>query len=83
VTSRALGTPCKLYIDLAEGEEMESGDFVVTSAGTSAYEVQTARLVNSSIHPNRWTMRCIRFDPVLIPEDANVVILSWYDRSPR
>jgi hypothetical protein len=66
-------------MDLNEGQSMEPGSFIVTEAGTSAYHVQTARKMRSK-YPNRWMMGCLRFDPMQIPEDADVIVLHWYPR---
>lgn len=66
-------------MDLNPGQTIEPGSFIVTGSGRTAYEVQTARRMRSK-YPNRWTMRCLRFDPTQIPEDADVITLYWYPR---
>jgi hypothetical protein len=81
--AKSLGTVCGLFMDMPPGEHVEPGDFVVTSAGTSAYVVETSRKVNSTVHPNRWTMRVTRFDPAEVPKDAYVHTLNWYNRNPQ
>jgi hypothetical protein len=68
-------TPCKLYIDGAEG--LEVGDYIVTSGG-SVYLVQSAR--RSLTRPERLYMQCLRWPKDLIPEDAKRYQLNWYRR---
>lgn len=68
-------TPCKLYIDGATG--LSSGDFIVTSGG-SAYLVQATR--PSPSKPERLYLKCLRWPPGEIPEDAKCYHLNWYRR---
>lgn len=68
-------TPCKLYVDGADG--IAVGDFITTAAG-SAYLVQTLRL--SRTRPERKHMQCLRWPIDLIPDDAKCYRLNWYRR---
>lgn len=68
-------TPCKLYVDGADG--LEVGDYIVTSGG-SAYLVQTAR--RSQKRPERVHMQCLRWPIDLIPDDAKCYQMTWYPR---
>lgn len=68
-------TPCKLYVDGAEG--IAVGDYITTAAG-SAYLVQTLRI--SRTRPDRKHMACLRWPIDLIPEDAKCYRLNWYRR---
>ncbi|MFV9655900.1 hypothetical protein ACNFCK_13370 [Pseudomonas sp. NY15366] len=72
---RAPFTPCKLYIDGAQG--LGAGDFIVTPAG-SAYLVQRTR--PSPSRPNRLYLDCLRWPPEQIPADARCYRLHWYRR---
>ncbi len=64
-------TPCKLYIDGAEG--MGAGDYIVTSGG-SAYLVQATR--PSPSKPERLYLDCLRWPADQIPEDARLYQLN-------
>lgn len=68
-------TPCKLYVDGAEG--IQVGDYITTAAG-SAYLVQTLRV--SRTRPERKHMNCLRWPIDLIPVDAKCFRLTWYRR---
>lgn len=68
-------TPCKLYIDGADG--LGAGDYIVTSGG-SAYLVQGAR--PSPSKPERVYLDCLRWPPDKIPADARRYQLNWYRR---
>ena len=68
-------TPCKLYIDGAEG--LSAGDYIVTSGG-SAYLVQATR-PSPSIDA-RLYLDCLRWELDKIPEDARCYRLNWYRR---
>lgn len=68
-------TPCKLYIDGAEG--ISAGDYIVTSGG-SAYLVQAAR--RSPTITARVYMDCLRWVADEIPDDARCFKLNWYRR---
>ena len=68
-------TPCKLYVDGAEG--IAVGDFITTAAG-SAYLVQTLRVGRA--RPERKYMTCLRWPIDLIPDDAKCYRLNWYRR---
>ena len=68
-------TPCKLYIDGADG--LSVGDFIVTSGG-SAYLVQATR--PSPSRPERLYLNCLRWLPEMIPNDARRFQLNWYRR---
>jgi hypothetical protein len=68
-------TPCKLYIDGAEG--LGAGDFIVTSGG-SAYMVQKTR--GSPSKPERLYLDCLRWPREQIPDDARCYQLNWYKR---
>lgn len=68
-------TPCKLYVDGADG--IEVGDYITTAAG-SAYLVQTLR-VNRN-RPERKHMVCLRWPMAQIPADAKCYQLTWYAR---
>lgn len=73
-----IGTECRITpYDTAA--TVEPGDFVVTAAGTSAYLVLTARKMRSR-HPDRWALRCLRWDPAEVPADATIHPLHWYPR---
>lgn len=72
---RAPYTPCKLYVDGAEG--ISVGDFIVTAAG-SAYLVQTLRVNKNK--PYRKHMDCLRWPRAEVPEDARCYTLTWYRR---
>ncbi len=73
---RAPYTPCKLYVDGADG--IEVGDFITTAAG-SAYLGQTPRV--SRTRPERKHMDCLRWPTDLVPEMTNV--LQWMRRPAR
>ncbi|MBJ2221050.1 hypothetical protein [Pseudomonas sp. MF7453] len=73
--TRSPYTPCKLYVDGAEG--IAVGDFITTAAG-SAYLVQTLRV--SRTRPERKHMNCLRWPIDLIPVDAKCYRLTWYRR---
>lgn len=68
-------TPCKLYIDGAEG--LGVGNFIVTSGG-SAYLVQATR--PSPSKPDRLYLDCLRWPRDEIPADARCFSLNWYRR---
>lgn len=68
-------TPCKLYVDGADG--IAVGDFITTAAG-SAYLVQTLRV--SRTRPERKHMNCLRWPIELITDDAKCYRLTWYRR---
>ncbi|SDJ10801.1 hypothetical protein SAMN05216605_121133 [Pseudomonas abietaniphila] len=68
-------TPCKLYIDGAEG--LSAGDYIVTSGG-SAYLVQSVR--PSPSKPERVYLACLRWPCDQIPDDARCYQLNWYRR---
>lgn len=68
-------TPCKLYVDGAEG--IAVGDYITTAAG-SAYLVQTLR-VNRN-RSERKHMDCLRWPMAEIPADARCYQLTWYAR---
>lgn len=68
-------TPCKLYIDGAEG--LSAGDYIVTS-GRSAYLVQNTR--PSPSKPERLYLDCLRWPVEQIPADARCYQLNWYRR---
>ncbi|MBJ2290737.1 hypothetical protein JFT44_12405 [Pseudomonas sp. MF5691] len=68
-------TPCKLYVDGAEG--IQVGDYITTAAG-SAYLVQTLRV--SRTKPERKHMDCLRWSMAQIPDDARCYQLTWYAR---
>ena len=68
-------TPCKLYVDGAEG--IRVGDFITTTAG-SAYLVQTLRV--SRTRPERKHMTCLRWPIAEVPPDARCYQLTWYGR---
>nr|WP_225903953.1 hypothetical protein [Pseudomonas shirazica] len=72
---RQLFTPCKLYIDGADG--LSAGDYILTSGG-SAYLVQVTR--PSPSRPDRLYLGCLRWPPDEIPEDARCYQLNWYRR---
>ena len=72
---RAPFTPCKLYIDGAQG--LAADDFIVTPAG-SAYLVQRTR--PSPSRPERLYLHCLRWPPEQIPTDARCYALHWYRR---
>lgn len=76
--ARAPYTPCKLYIDEADG--LEVGDYI-TTAGGSAYLVQTLRI--SSKRPERRHLQCLRWPLAEIPEDARCWTIHWYSRNKR
>lgn len=67
-------TPCKLYIDGAQG--LSVGDFIVTSG--SAYLVQAFRASPSK--PERRYLDCLRWPRDQIPDDARCYQLNWYRR---
>lgn len=73
--TRAPYTPCKLYIDGAEG--IAVGDFITTAAG-SAYLVQKLRV--SRTRPERKHMDCLRWPLADVPADARRFQLTWYRR---
>lgn len=68
-------TPCKLYIDGADG--LSVGDFITTAAG-SAYLVQAVRL--STTRPERKHLQCLRWPIEDIPVDARRYQMNWYRR---
>ena len=68
-------TPCKLYIDGAEG--LGVGDFIVTPGG-SAYLVQKTR--QSPTKPTRLYLTCLRWPIEQIPEEGRTYQLNWYRR---
>lgn len=68
-------TPCKLYMDGAEG--IAVGDYITTAAG-SAYLVQTLRV--SRTRPERKHMDCLRWPLADVPADARRFQLTWYRR---
>ncbi|WP_350025882.1 hypothetical protein [Pseudomonas fulva] len=68
-------TPCKLYVDGAEG--IAVGDYITTAAG-SAYLVQTLRV--SRTRPERKHMGCLRWPLADVPADARRFQLTWYRR---
>jgi hypothetical protein len=68
-------TPCKLYIDGADG--MGAGDYILTSGG-SAYLVQASR--RSPSKPERLYLDCLRWPSDGIPQDARCYQLNWYRR---
>jgi len=68
-------TPCKIYIDGADG--LSAGDYIVTSGG-SAYLVQTKR--QSPSNPERLYLNCLRWPREKIPADAKCYMLNWYRR---
>lgn len=67
-------TPCKLYVDGADG--IAVGDFIVTTR--SAYLVQTLR-VNRN-RPERKHMDCLRWPMSAVPADARCFTMTWYKR---
>lgn len=71
-------TPCKLYVDGAEG--IAVGDFI-TTAGGSAYLVQTLRV--SRTKPERKHMECLRWPLADVPPEARCFTLAWYARKSR
>jgi hypothetical protein len=71
-------TPCKLYIDGAEG--LMVGDFITTARG-SAYLVQSIR--PSPSKPERLYLQCIRWVIEQIPDEAWRYELAWYRRPPQ
>lgn len=73
--SRQPFTPCKLYIDGADG--LAVGDFITTARG-SAYLVQSVR--RSPSKPERLYLQCLRWVIDQIPEDARRYRLNWYRR---
>lgn len=73
--SKAPYTPCKLYLDGAEG--ISVGDHITTAAG-SVYLVQTLRV--SRTRPERKHMNCLRWTIADIPTDARCYQLTWYRR---
>jgi hypothetical protein len=73
--SKAPYTPCKLYVDGAEG--IAVGDFITTAAG-SAYLVQALRV--SRTRPERKHMHCLRWPIPEVPADARRFQLTWYKR---
>lgn len=81
--TRAPGTTCRIspYDTVLA---VEAGDFVITSAGTSAYLVLAAREVNRRAarrgHGHRWDLSCLRVEPADVPTDAVVHELTWYPR---
>lgn len=68
-------TPCKLYVDGADG--IAAGDYIVTSGG-SAYLVQMVRVGRS--RPERKHMKCLRWPIADVPGDARCFTLTWYAR---
>lgn len=68
-------TPCKLYVDGAQG--IAVGDYITTAAG-SAYLVQTLRV--SRARPERKHMNCLRWPIDEVPHDARCFQLTWYRR---
>jgi hypothetical protein len=68
-------TPCKLYIDGADG--LAVGDYIVTSGG-SAYLVQSVR--GSPTKPDRRYMHCLRWPIGKVPAEAKCYRLNWYRR---
>lgn len=78
MAKRAPYTPCKLYIDGAEG--LDVGDYITTPAG-SAYLVQSIRV--SKARPERKHMQCLRWPKAEIPADARCMQMTWYSRDKR
>ncbi|MFG5864574.1 hypothetical protein [Metapseudomonas sp. CR1201] len=72
---RAPYTPCKLYIDGADG--LQAGDYITTSGG-SAYLVQQVR--QNGRRPERKHLQCLRWPAAEIPDDARCYQLTWYRR---
>lgn len=68
-------TPCKLYIDGADG--LDVGDYIVTSGG-SAYLVQGVS--PSPTREERVYLKCLRWPAEEIPADAKCYQLNWYRR---
>lgn len=67
-------TPCKLYVDGADG--IAVGDFIVTTK--SAYLVQTLRTNRN--RPERKHMDCLRWPFTEVPADARCFTMTWYKR---
>lgn len=76
--TRALYTPCRLYIDGLP--QLAVGDYIVTEAG-SAYLVQTIR--PSPTKPQRRYLGCLRWALAEIPTWATRYVLTWYRRQRR
>jgi hypothetical protein len=75
MAARAPYTPCKLYIDGANG--LDVGDFITTAAG-SAYLVQAVR--QNSKRPERKHLQCLRWPMAEIPSEARCFQITWYKR---
>lgn len=67
-------TPCKLYIDGADG--IAVGDFIVTTR--SAYLVQSLRTNRN--RPERKHMDCMRWPISEVPGDARCFTMTWHKR---
>lgn len=78
MAARAPYTPCKLFIDGADG--LDVGDYITTPAG-SAYLVQAVRV--SSTRPERKHLQCLRWPKAEIPDDARRMEMIWYSRDKR
>lgn len=77
------GTECGLHIDLYHGDpDPEPGDIWQTEAG-SYYLLRDVRKVRSTVHPNRWRVRCIRLDPADVTVEDITIMLRWYPRQRR
>lgn len=81
MTTRALGTICRLAPYDAPDRDVRPGDYVRTRAG-SAYLVLRARLTRSKV-PGRWALTCLRISVDEIPADSVVHPLEWYPRGKR
>lgn len=71
-------TPCKLYIDGAEG--LMIGDYIITAHG-SAYLVQSIR--PSPSRAGRLYLQCMRWPIDQIEGDARRYQFNWYRRPKR
>jgi hypothetical protein len=65
----------------------ETGDYVVTVAGTvyevvSSYRVSPRSRLPSGVHA-RYSLTCKKLGRVPLPEDATTYLLEWYPRKKR
>ena len=83
LANRRLGSVCTITYDINDdSRDPEPGDEIVTSSGKSGYVIRSARKVRSSIHPNRWSLRCLRV-PVSQLQEEPEWTLWWHSRKKK